>query len=164
MQPAHPAIGDGRDHHVPWFASSEHLASEFRPPSVDPADKSVRQLDQNRSQVRIASFDQPGIGLTRPAAGVARGDATKTGQLLAGIEAYNKMLSSKGATVDQMVAKSLLELRELQEERKLTNEQMRVMNDRAMRAMLYGKVMTPKERAVMRKVFARLADIFGGEK
>ena len=66
--------------------------------------------------------------------------------------------------VEMMTAKALLDLKAVQEERNLTNEEMRMMNARAMRAMLYGKVMTPKERAVMRKVFARLADIFGGEK
>lgn len=81
-------------------------------------------------------------------------------ELLAGVSAYHNMLTSKGATVDQMVATSLVELKQLQERDGISNAQILEMNNQALRKLLYTSSMTPKDRQVLKKVFAKLAEIF----
>ena len=64
VQPADPAVGDGRHHHVLRLAALQHARSELAPLRIEHAHQPMGQLDQHGAQLGVARLDQSGVGLS----------------------------------------------------------------------------------------------------
>jgi len=111
IKPPNPTIGHGRRHDAPRLPLPPQSHSQLGPAEIAPLEPMGR-LDQNGSQLRIASVDQSSIGLSETARGVSWTQCAESRQLLARPKSAHGsqfgLQHDRGDQADSRILKQLL--------------------------------------------------------